>query len=217
MALAAQGAHVAVHYRNSAGEAADVVAAIEGGGGTAAAFRADLLEPGACEGLVESVVARFGSLHVLVNNVGDFRSVDILDEDVAGLRAVVDANLFTAFGLAQAALPVLRRQDYGRVVMLGFAGGGRATVRHTGYAIAKQGLLVLVRSLALALGSEPVTVNMVSPGTVEGADARPPLASVPRGRWARRDEVAAAVLYLLSAQADYVTGQNLEVAGGWGM
>lgn len=215
--LAFLGASVAVHYRSSAAEAEAVVAGIRAAGGQAQAFQADLLDDDACERLVEAVVAHFGALHVLVNNVGDYLEKNVLELSVAEWRYMMDSNLTSTFAVSRAALPHLRRQDYGRIVNLGFASTSspRASVNSAPYAAAKTGVLILTRSLAVALRDEPITVNAISPGVLEESVTHPPLKSVPKGRWGKPEELASAMAYFLSPQADYVTGQHLEVAGGW--
>lgn len=217
--LAADGCRVAVHYRHSEAEARAVVAEIEALGGEADAFAADVTDAEACGALVAAVVARFGALHILVNNVGDYAPVPILEHPIDAWRATIDSNLHSAFYMCHHALPELTRHDYARLVNIGLAGIGRvpAAPKSTAYVAAKLGVLALTRALAVAVAEAPLTVNMISPGVLEDPVAAPPLARVPKGRWGRPDELAAALAYLVSREAGYVTGQHLEVAGGWGL
>jgi NAD(P)-dependent dehydrogenase (short-subunit alcohol dehydrogenase family) len=215
--LAALGARVAIHYRSSGEEAMAVVRAIRAAGGEAEAFRADLLDSAECHKLVQQVVQRFGALHVLVNNVGDYLEKNVLELPIADWHYMLDSNLNTTFYMCHFALPELRKGDYGRIINLGFASSGQliSSLNATPYAIAKNGVLTLTKSLATALQAEPITVNMVSPGVLENSITHPPLRDVPRGRWGQPEELAAAIAYLCTPIADYVTGQHLEVAGGW--
>lgn len=217
--LAAEGCDVAVHYRASAAEAAEVVAAIRAMGRDAEAFAADVTDPDACGRLVQAVVARFGALHVLVNNVGDYAPVPILDHPIDAWRATIDSNLHSAFYMCHHALPELLKHADARLVNVGLAGIGRvpAAPRSTAYVAAKLGVLALTRSLAVAAKDAGLTVNMISPGILEDPVAGPPLAAVPQGRYGHPDELAGALAYLVSPAAAYVTGQHLEVAGGWGL
>jgi NAD(P)-dependent dehydrogenase (short-subunit alcohol dehydrogenase family) len=215
--LARLGARVAVHYRSSAADAEEVVAAIRAAGGEAEAFKADVTKASECEALVNAVVARFGALHVLVNNVGDYQEKNILEISLDDWHAMIDSNLHNTFYMCHFALPHMRKQDYGRIINIGFASSGqvRASVNSTAYTAAKTGVLVLTKSLAAALKAEPITVNVVSPGVLENSVTHPPMKDVPRGRWGQPEDMMGAVAYFLSPQADYVTGQHLEVAGGW--
>lgn len=215
--LAELGATAAVHYRGSREEAESVVEGIRARGGEAFAFQADVTKPEECQRLVDEVLARFGALHVLVNNVGDYVEKNVLDTDVAEWHWMLDSNLNSTFYMCRAALGPMRRQDYGRIINLGFASAGeiRASVNSAPYVIAKTGVLALSKSLAKALKDAPITVNTISPGVLEESITHPPLKDVPKGRWGRPSELASAMAYFLSPQAGYVTGQHLEVAGGW--
>jgi NAD(P)-dependent dehydrogenase (short-subunit alcohol dehydrogenase family) len=217
LTLARLGANVAVHYRTSEADAQEVVEAIRYAGGEAAAFQADLTDHTQCRKLVQEVVARFGELNVLVNNVGDYLETNILELSIADWHAMVNGNLNATFYMCHAALPHLREQDYARIVNLGFAGVGqsRANVNSTAYEIAKAGILTLTKSLGAALVESNLTVNMVSPGVLEESITHPPLKDVPKRRWAKPEELAGAMAYFLAPQAEYVTGQHLEVSGGW--
>jgi NAD(P)-dependent dehydrogenase (short-subunit alcohol dehydrogenase family) len=195
--LAENGAQVAIHSRSGP-------------------FQADVRDPAACQRLVQEVVSRFGALHILINNVGDYHQANVLDDSPEGWRAALDSNLNSTFYMCHHALPELMRHDYARIVNIGFTGAGPA-VNNTAYTVAKHGVSILSKALAAAVKEKPLTVNVVSPGILEDAVAAPPLGRVPKGRWGREEEVAAAVLYFLGPDAGYVTGQELQVAGGWGL
>lgn len=215
--LADLGATVAIHYRGSREEAEAVAAGLRDRGSEAWAFQADVTRPEDCQRLVDEVVARFGALHVLVNNVGDYVERNLLDTEIDDWHWMLDSNLNSTFYMCKAALGPMRTQDYGRIVNLGFASAGeiRASVNSAPYVIAKTGVLTLTKSLAKALKDAPITVNVISPGVLEESITHPPLKEVPKGRWGRPEELASAMAYFLSPQAGYVTGQHLEVAGGW--
>lgn len=215
--LARLGANVAVHYRTSEGEAQEVVEAIRSAGREAAAFQADLTDPQQCQKLIQQVSEHFGELNILVNNVGDYMEANLLDVSIADWHYMLNGNLNATFYMCHHALPVLRRQDYGRIVNLGYAGVGHVTanVEATAYQIAKQGILTLTKSLGASLVESPITVNMVSPGVLEESITHPPLKDVPMRRWAKPEELAGAIAFFLSPQASYITGQHVEVAGGW--
>ena len=217
MTLARLGADVAVHYRTSEGEAQEVVEAIRASGREAHAFRADLTDATQCQKLVQQVADHFGELNILVNNVGDYMEGNILDVSIADWHYMLNGNLNATFYMCHHALPALKRQDYGRIINLGFAGVGQVTanVDATAYQIAKQGILTLTKSLGAALVESPITVNMVSPGVLEESITHPPLKDVPMRRWAKPEELAGAIAYFLAPQASYVTGQHIEVSGGW--
>lgn len=217
LTLARLGANVAVHYRTSEAEAQEVVEAIRYAGREAAAFKADLTDPTQCQKLVGQVVEHFGELNILVNNVGDYLEGNILELSIADWHYMINGNLNATFYMCHHALPVLRRADYARIVNIGFAGVGcaDANVESTAYQIAKTGILTLTRSLAAALVESPLTVNMVSPGVLEESVTHPALKEVPKRRWGKPEEMAAAIAFFLAPQTDYITGQHIEVAGGW--
>jgi 3-oxoacyl-[acyl-carrier protein] reductase len=218
LALAQAGADVVVHYGRSHAQARAVVAEIEALGRHAWAISADLAAPDAAERLADAALAAAGRMDVLVHNVGNYPVGDALHLDTDGFRATLEANLVAAYALIRSLRAPLAA-GRGSVVCLGYAGVGHVVAhpRALAYQISKTGLLVLVKSLAQALGPEGIRVNMVSPGQIENSvdlpDALPE--HVPLGRSVQEEEIAAAVLYLLSPAGAAVTGVNLEMAGGY--
>jgi NAD(P)-dependent dehydrogenase (short-subunit alcohol dehydrogenase family) len=216
LALAREGYDVAVHYRRSAEEAEATCADAESIGVRAIALQADLTDRVAARSLVRAAHERLGGLVALVNNVGNYlyKALDEVTDDE--WDDVLATNLGATFATCQAAVPILREAGRGRIVNLGYAGSlslvGRPNL--TAYAIAKTGVVLLTKAIARAEAAHGITANVVAPGVIENS-ATKPLHEIPAGREGRTDEVAAAVLYFVSDEAAYVTGQVLDVAGGW--
>jgi 3-oxoacyl-[acyl-carrier protein] reductase len=176
----------------------------------------------AADGLIESIVKQDGGLHVLVNNAGitrDGLSMRMKDDDWS---AVLDTNLNAVFRLCRAAMRPMMKQRFGRIVNITSVVGAAGNAGQANYAAAKAGVAGLTRSLARELGSRNITVNCVAPGFIgtdmtgalSDAQRQALLAQVPLGRLGTADEVAAAVAFLVSPGAAYITGTQLHVNGG---
>jgi NAD(P)-dependent dehydrogenase (short-subunit alcohol dehydrogenase family) len=218
LALAREGYDVAVHYRRSGESAEATRSEAEASGARAIALQADVTDRAAARLLVHEAHERLGGLTVLVNNVGSYlyKPLDEVTDDE--WDDVLGTNLHATFATCQAAVPLLRTAGGGRIVNLGYAGAqslvGRPNL--TAYAIAKTGVVLLTKAIARAEAASGVTANVVAPGVIENS-ATKPLHEIPAGREGRIDEVVAAVLYLVSDEAAYVTGQVLEVSGAWNL
>jgi 3-oxoacyl-[acyl-carrier protein] reductase len=217
LALSRRVSGVAVHYRGSTEEAGETVAEIERQGKRAASFGADLTDEGRAADLVRKVEKAFGRLDVLVNNIGPFlvkpwQELTGGDWDVM-FRGVLESAHFCM----KAALPGMRSRGWGRVINIGYSRaeqlGSFPTI--VPYAIAKTGLLILTRTAAVSEVANGVTVNMVSPGLMEGGVLPP--GKVPPAAIGKFADVAEAVAFLASDEAAAVTGANLIVAGTWRM
>ena len=218
LALAREGFDVAVHFRRSAVEAERTRTDAETLGVHAVTLQADLSDRAAAARLVEEAHERLGGLSVLVNNVGNYLYKPLLEVTDEEWDDVLATNLEATFATCRAAIPLLRAARGGRIVNLGYAGAGSIVARpdHVPYAIAKAGVVLLTKAIARAEAPHGITANVVAPGVIE-TSATMPLREVPAGRVGLIEEVAAAVLYLVSPPAAYVTGQVLEVAGGWNL
>jgi NAD(P)-dependent dehydrogenase (short-subunit alcohol dehydrogenase family) len=165
--------------------------------------------------MFRSVADVEGRLDVLINNVGVYSPRSILELDVDQWDATLRTNLSGAFYCCRAAWPLMR--DGGAIVNIGYAGVDALTANTdaTDYQVSKTGLLVLTKSLAKALAPRGVRVNMVSPGQLANSIDLPGdvAGEIPAGRAGTLDDISAAVAFLV--ENEYVTGQNIDVAGGY--
>ena len=215
LCLADDGYRVAVHYRSSVVEAQEVLRLIRAKGGSAELFCADLTDDAAARSLVDAVIANMGGLHVVINNVGNFAIGPLASYPVESWRDMFASNLDSTFAVCQSALLHMRAQQWGRIVNFGFAGTGQLAARpqSVAYAIAKTGVTLLTKAIAVSEIANGITANVIAPGIIENSVGDLP--TVPAGRLGTYDDVCAAVRYFVSDEANYVTGQTLEVAGGW--
>ncbi len=216
LALARERYDVCIHFRRSKADAEATRAEAEALGVSAITRQADLTDPEAAGELVREAHDRLGGLGVLVNNVGNYLYKPLDEVTTGEWDDVLATNLDATFATCRAAVPLMRAAGGGRIVNLGYAGAqslvGRPNL--TAYAIAKTGVVLLTKAIARAEAGNGITANVVAPGVIETSRTKP-LAEIPAGRVGTIDEVAAAVLYFVSPEAAYVTGQVLEVAGGW--
>jgi 3-oxoacyl-[acyl-carrier protein] reductase len=217
-ALAQDGWAVAVNYRSDEAGANAVVEAIESAGGTAKAFHADVANGGGKEFLAR-IQEELGPVLCLVNNAGVARdniALQLTDED---WDVVIGTNLTPAFRLTRDALRAMIKARYGRVVNIASVVGPRANAGQSNYAAAKAGLIGMTKTIAAEVARRGVTVNAVAPGFI-ATDMTAELATdeivkaIPARRQGTPEEVAAAVRFLASDDAGYVTGTTLYVDGG---
>ncbi|MGB4442180.1 MAG: 3-oxoacyl-[acyl-carrier-protein] reductase [Coriobacteriia bacterium] len=220
--LAAEGATVAVNYAGRADAAADVVARIEAGGGSARAFQADVSDAPACSKLVADVFGAFGRLDVLVNNAGITRDgllVRMSDDDWS---AVIDTNLSGAFYATRAASKIMMKARSGSIITIASVVGLVGNAGQVNYAAAKAGLVGMTKSVARELASRGVRSNAIAPGFIatDMTDALPDAAreaaaaTIAMARFGTPEDIAAAVAFLASDDASYITGQVIAVDGG---
>ena len=186
---------------------------------------ADLSDPAAADALVAAAEAAAGPLHILVNNAGLTRDGLAMRMRDADWDAVMEVDLAAPFRLSRAALRGMVRRRGGRIVAIGSVVGSTGNAGQANYAAAKAGLIGMTKALAAEVGSRGITVNAVAPGFVEtamteklaGPQRERLVAAIPLGRMGTPADVAAAVVYLASDEAAWVTGATLHVNGGMAM
>ncbi|MBX5465490.1 MAG: SDR family oxidoreductase [Clostridia bacterium] len=226
-ALGEAGYDVGVNWLHSRRRAEELARSIEAMGRRALAVRGDVSRREEVEALFDRYLDFFGRVDVLVNAAGPFTFEErpLLETTPEEWREMVDGNLSSVYWATRRVLPGMRERRWGRVINFGMTGSGVAGsyVRATAYAAAKSGLASLTRSLALSEAPYGITVNMVSPGLIrpawkerrigEARSARD--AAIPVGRPGTGEDLARVVLFLCDEASDYLTGNVIEVTGGW--
>lgn len=219
--LAAAGATVALGARNQA-KLAGVKAAIEAAGGKAESFALDVTNEDSVKATAKEIVAKLGAVHILVNNAGVTRDGLVLRMKSADWDDVLNTNLKGAFLLTQALLQPMMKARWGRVVNITSVVGEMGQAGQANYAASKAGLIGLTKSLAREFASRGITVNAVAPGFIEtdmthvltDDQKKAMLGAVPLARAGTVADIAAAVRFLASDDAAYITGHTLDVNGG---
>ena len=215
--LAADGWAVAVNYRADSDGAERTVKAIEDAGGRAVAIQGDVAN-GACEELFDRAEAELGPVLALVNNAGVTADGLAIQLDDDAWSKVIDTNLTAAFRLTRRAVKSMIRARYGRIINIASVVGPRANAGQANYAAAKAGLIGMTKTVATEVARRGVTVNAVAPGFIETDmtvdHAERAVEHIPARRAGKPEDVAAAVRFLASDDAGYVTGTTLYVDGG---
>jgi NAD(P)-dependent dehydrogenase (short-subunit alcohol dehydrogenase family) len=218
LALAEEGANVAITYRDSAAEAAQTVRELEALGIRAAAFYANLREPIDIRSAVMQVAADFGSIDVLVNSAGRFETAAIEGISVEQWDAMFETNTRGPFLTAQAALPYLKASR-GRIINIGSLGGMHPWPTHAHYCTSKAALHMLTQTMSKAFAPE-ISVNCVAPGMIVNGEVSAEYEhfarKTPMQRNGSAQEVAAAVIFFATGP-HFITGQILGVDGGLGL
>jgi len=224
LALAKKGWAVAACYRKSEKEAAELESALRASGAGALLVRCDVSVPANAEALVRKVEDSLGRVDALVNCVGTYHRVHLMQESIEGWHSMFDDNLHPVFYLCRAAAPGMIQRRWGRIVNFSMVNADQQVGQPyvTAHYIAKIGVLVLTRSLAKILAPHGITANCISPGFIEtGSVPQEELSrsfqSIPAGSMGDPEDAAGAVLYLLSEEARYVNGTNIHVSGAWGV
>ena len=218
--LAARGAQVIAAARGE--HAAGTVAAIQGAGGKAELVSLDVTEPASVADLVNGTLERHGRIDILVNNAGIARDQLMLRMKRDDWDQVIATNLTAAFTCTQAVIKPMVKQRAGRVISISSVVGQMGNAGQANYAASKAGLIGFSKALARELASRNITINVVAPGLIDTDMTRAITdraqgdwaSQIPLGRLGTTADVAAAVCFLASDEASYITGQVLAVNGG---
>lgn len=218
LALARQGYDVIIHYNQSKEEALDIVSQCRHYNVQAEAIQGDFSTADSLKDFIARYTKQFPQTKNLINNVGNYIVKSIMQTSLDDWQALIQSNLTTPFVLIQALVPSIKSLT-GSIVNIGTSGIKleSGNTHATAYQLTKTGLLVLTRAFAKELASDKIRINMVSPGYLENSIELPSLHKIPMQRAGRCEEIARMVLFLLHSDSEYITGQNIEVAGGIGL
>lgn len=218
--LAEDGANVAVIYAGSADKAKAVVNEITALGVNAKAYRCNVADSAAVNETVKAVTNDLGKIDILVNNAGITRDGLMLRMKDEDFDAVLDTNLKGAFNMIRACYSGFIRKKSGRIINISSVSGIMGNAGQANYSASKAGVIGLTKSVARELASRGITCNAVAPGFIQTdmtenlGDNNPILNSIPLGRMGKPEDIAAAVAFLASDSAAYITGEVLKVDGG---
>lgn len=219
LSLARAGCNVVVNYFKSQEPALSVVQKIEQLGQRALAVHADVSSPSDVERMMKMIHAALGEVHILVNNAGINPTKPFLELEISDWNHTIQTNLTSAFLVSQAVLPAMRDQQWGRLIFISSVAAQTGGVVGPHYAASKAGMHGLMHSYANLLAKEGITSNAIAPALIEtemirnNKKIRPDL--IPVGRFGHAEEVAEAVTLL--ATNSYITGQTINLNGGWYM
>ena len=222
--LARQGWTIAACYRKSEAEAAALESELQTIGVQSLIVCADVSLPAEAENLVRRVEDTFGRIDALINCVGSYHRIHLLQESIEGWHAMFDNNLHPAFYLSRAAASGMIQRGWGRIINFSMVNADQNIGQQfvTAHYIAKMGIIVLTRSLAKILAPHGITANSISPGFIEtGSVSKEELSKsfqqIPAGYMGSPQDVVGAACYLLSDEARYVNGTTIHVSGAWGV
>lgn len=215
---------VAFSYRNSEAEATALEAELRSRGARVLCARADVSDAKVAQDLVAKVETEFGRIDALINCAGPYRRVHLLEESIEGWHSMFDNNLHPIFYLSRAVAPGMISRKWGRIVNFSIANAQQQIGQPyiTAHYIAKVGVLIVTRSLAKVLAPHGITVNAISPGFIETGslpleEVSKLIKNIPAGYVGSTQDAASAVRFLLSDEARYINGTNIQLSGAWGV
>jgi len=222
IALAKAGAKVIINYAGNVAAAEEVKKSIEAAGGQGMLMQADVANDEAVTSMVKETMASFGRIDILVNNAGITRDNLLMRMKEGDWDAVMNTNLKGIFMCTKAVSRVMMKQKYGKIINMTSVVGLTGNAGQSNYAAAKAGVIGFTKSMAKELASRNITVNAIAPGFINtDMTAVLPeqvkeelITKIPAGHLGSPEDVAAAVVFLVSDCANYITGQTLNVDGG---
>ncbi|MCK4426918.1 MAG: 3-oxoacyl-ACP reductase FabG [candidate division Zixibacteria bacterium] len=219
--LAEADASLVVNYKSDSWTANEVVKSIKKIKRQAIAIQCDVSNFADVEEMVGKVTSEFGRIDILVNNVGPFLYKSIYDTTIQEWHQIINSNLNSTFYCCKAVVPIMRKQKSGNIINIGAPNAERTQgyVQNCPYAIAKTGVVVLSKSLAKEEAKNGIRVNVINPGFIQTDEYTEEMKKdmpkqVPLGRLGKPEDIANAVLFLVSDEANYITGSVLNVHGG---
>lgn len=224
LSMAKRGWSIALCYRTSRKEGEKTAREVQELGGSAIALQCDVSDPNAAEELTRQVENEWGGIDVLINCAGPYHRINLLEETIEGWHSMFSNNLHPVFYLSRVIAPGMKERGWGRIVNFSMAKADQqvAQPQLTAHYIAKVGVLILTRSLARLLAPHGITVNAISPGFIDSGSApqqelEKMTKHIPAGYIGTTQDVVGVVNFLLTEEARYVTGTNIQVSGGWGI
>jgi NAD(P)-dependent dehydrogenase (short-subunit alcohol dehydrogenase family) len=224
LSLANEGAFIIVNYLHSKDLALETVRKLKHQGAHAIAIQADVTQWNQVQSLILQTVKLTGKLDVLINNVGDFLSKPLSRTLITEWQHVMNSNLNSTFFCCQAALPHMRKNAFGRIINISLANADyiHSYKSAAAYGIAKTGILILSRSLAVEEATHGITINTISPGLMDNnslsaTEVSRQIKKIPMKKIGQAQDLFATIKFLSSEEASYITGTNVIVSGGWGI
>ena len=215
LGFADAGATVALHYRSSREEAEKTLEEVQALSPKSFLVSGDLSVEEDVESIMEEIEEKTDGVDILINSIGPFIFKPIDETTFAEFRDVIEGNLYSSFLCSQAVLPGMRKKGKGHIINFGCVAADRLTIRKntTPYYMAKSSVLMLTKVMAAEEAEHGIRINAISPGILETSVVK--YENLPQSRFAQFDDIVNAITYLVSPEADYVNGANLEVSGAW--
>ncbi|MBI2327992.1 SDR family oxidoreductase [Candidatus Curtissbacteria bacterium] len=213
--LSSEGYTIVVHYNKSRAEASEVLGDLRKNSPDSFGISADLKSEKNVDVMFREITDKFGRVDLLVNNVGNFLYKNFNKTTNDEFCDIVESNIYSTFFCSRAVLHLMRKQKSGQIINIGTVGSDTLTVREksTPYFMAKNALYFLTKAMAWEEAKNGIHVNMISPASLATDIFKP--SDFPMGRSARYDDVVKVLLFLISKDAYYINGANIEVAGGF--